>query len=177
MTKEALTLENIKKDLRKHYYSRIKNLLLLLLITPLACLIALSAVLQFYNPGGSFKITFSIVIFAICFISIACNAITIIIDLRRTKNGNFTITSDRVVEKKQAVAGKKIRDSQPYRLIFAKSGEYNIPYGMNYQWSDLFATSAKTLYEYTEINEEFYVISLGEKKNIVAYRKKHFELK
>ena len=56
---------------------------------------------------------------------------------------NYTITSDWVVDKKEKTYGTRVSTAKPYRLIFAKSGTYNIPCGENYRWAKLFATSDK----------------------------------
>ena len=61
MKKEILTKENINEDLKKHFLGKSRDLLLIILITPLANAVILNAVLLFYNPGYSFKITFSII--------------------------------------------------------------------------------------------------------------------
>jgi len=182
MTKETLTTENIKKDLKKHLFGNITGELPFLLIMPLLYLLMRSVMIKCFDPSDSFKTAFSIIFWTVCLIVVSYDLITIILCLRKTKNGDFTIASDWVVEKKSTKSGVVIgrqRVSYPrsYKLIFANSGTYNIPSGMLYQWSDLFATSAKTLYEYTDINEDFYVISVGNKKNVIVYRKKHFELK
>ena len=91
------------------------------------------------------------------------------------KKENYTITSDWVVDKKERKYHTRVSAAKPYRLIFAKSGTYNIPYGENYRWAKLFVTSDKTLYEYTDVNDDFYIISVRKQKNIIAYNKKHFD--
>lgn len=108
---------------------------------------------------------------------VSYTAITIIIGLWKTKKGNFTIASDWVVEKKNRVYGSIVIHSKPYRLIFAKGGEYNMFLREYYAWSNLYATTPRMICELTDINDEFYVISVGTQKNVMAYNKKRFELK
>lgn len=177
MKKEALTIENIKKDLNKHFFRKIRDLLLTLLIIPLANIIILNIVLLFYNPADSFKIIFSIIFCAICFILVSYDLITIIIGLMQIKNESFKITSNWVIEKKQKIYGSRTSSPKPYRLIFADKSTYKIPYGKNYCWSNLFAMDDKTLYNHTDINDDFYIINIKNQKNIIAYNKKHFEFK
>lgn len=177
MKKETLTIDNIKKDLNKYFSHKLRGLLLTLLLIPLANIIILNTILLFYNPVNSFKSVFSIIFCIICFILSSYDLIIIIIGFLQTKNGNFKITSDYVVEKKQKIYGSRISNPKPYRLIFANNGTYNIPYGENYCWSSSFAISDKTLYERTNINDDFYIISIRKQKNIISYNKKHFEFK
>ena len=176
MKKEILTKENINEDLKKHFLGKSRDLLLIILITPLANAVILNAVLIFYNPVYSFKITFSIIFYIICFLLGSYDLITIIIGIIAIKKQNFEIVSDWVIEKKQRIYGSRISRPKPYRLIFANSGTYNIPYGENYRWSSLFAISDKLLYELTDINDDFYIINIGKQKNIISYNKKHFEI-
>ncbi len=170
MKKEILTTENIKKDLSRHFFNRIKKFPIALTVC-----IAVTYAGSSFHQGRSFENKLVIVLLAISLIMISYALVTIIIGLIQTKKGKFTITTDWVVDKAGVVGGSSARGTITYRLIFAKSGACDIPFGINYQWSKMFATSAETLYEHTEINEEFYVIHLG-KKNVMAYRKKHFEL-
>ena len=175
MKKEVLTIENIKKDLNKHFFGKLRDLLVVILIVPLANIIILNLILLFCNLDGSFKIIFSIIFCAICFILISYDLITIIIGLMQIKNESFKITSNWVIEKKQKIYGSRTSSPKPYRLIFADKSTYKIPYGKNYCWSNLFAMDDKTLYNHTDINDNFYLISIGTQKNIVAYNKKFFQ--
>lgn len=176
MSKEILTYENIKLDLNKHFYGKIKNLLVVILIIPLANIIFLNLILLFCNLQGSFKIIFSIIFCSICLLLVSYDLIKIIVGLISIKNEKFEIKSDWVVNKKEKIYGSRISSPKPYRLIFANNGTYKIPYGQNYHWSNLFAFSDKNIYEHTDINDNFYLISIGTQKNIIAYNKKFFDL-
>ena len=177
MTKEILSYENIKQDLKKHFSIKLRDLLIVILIIPLANIIILNLVLPFYHPENSFKIVFSIIFNSFCFLLISYDLIIIIIDLISIKNKKIEISSDWVVDKKEKIYGSRVSSPKPYRLIFANSGTYNIPYGENYRWSSLFSTSDKVLSEHTDINDEFYVISIGKQKHIISCNNKHFHLK
>lgn len=176
MKKETLTFKNIKKDSTKYFLRKIISIALSLLLLPIVNFVLLNIISLFFNPTQSFKITFSIVFFAYFLLLVSYETIKIIISLVQIKNEKFIIASDWVIEKKPRIYGSKTTITKPYRLIFANSGTYSIPYGKNYTWSCLRVTSDKTLYDYTEINDEFYIISTKVQKNIAAYNKKHFEL-
>lgn len=175
MNKELLTYENIKLDLKKRFSDKIKDLLVVILIIPLANIIILNLVLLFYHPENSFKIVFSIIFCSFCFLLISYDLIKIIVGLISIKNEKFEIKSDWVVNKKEKTYGSRISSPKPYRLIFANNGTYKIPYGQNYHWSNLFTFSDKNIYEHTDINDNFYLISIGTQKNIIAYNKNFFE--
>ncbi len=170
MKKEALTTENIKKDLKRNVFIQSIGMVYSLL------LLSIIYLLMQFDLGPLFKTIFTIV-FLVQVGVILYELITTVICLRLIKKESFTITLDHVIEKKDKRKGTRFTTAKPYRLVFAKSGTYSLPYGKLYYWSDMFATTGRTLYEFTEINEEFYVISTWAQKNIIAYRTKHFELK
>ena len=176
MNKEILTYKNIKLDLNKYFYSKIKDLLIVILIVPLANIIFLNLILLFCNLEGCFKIIFSIIFCSICLLLVSYDLIKIIVGLISIKNEKFQIISDWVVNKKEKIYGSRISSPKPYRLIFANNGIYKIPYGQNYHLSNLYAFPDKKIYEHTDINDNFYLISIGTQKNIIAYNKKFFEL-
>lgn len=64
---------------------------------------------------------------------------------------------------------------KPYRLQFTSYGEYLIPEGKNYKWSEKHCMDAKSVYDYSIIGDEFYVVVIN---NTIcyAYNKKLFEL-
>ncbi len=185
MKKEILTIENIKKDLRAVFYSSFKSKPLYILMLLLLYFIMKVYLLILFDPSDSFKTKFAIIFWTICIIGFAYDLINQVICLRKIKNGNFTITSDWVVEKKNKRYGFRIFGIRFFpkhnRFIFAKIGEYPVTAGKWYKWSEMFATTGRVLYENTDINEDFYIISiediLGNIHNLVVYRKKHFELK
>lgn len=79
MTKETLTLINIKKDLKRYYQIKLRDLLIISPFIPLAYLIILNVFLLFCNPNYNFKIIFSIIFWGIFFSAILYDLITIII--------------------------------------------------------------------------------------------------
>lgn len=175
MTKEILSYKNIKRDLKKHFSVKLRDLLVVILIVPLANIIILNLILLFCNLEGSFKIVFSIIFCSICLLLVSYDLTKIIVGLISIKNDKFEIISDWVINKKEKIYGSRISSPKPYRIIFANNGTYKIPYGRNYDWSKLFAFSDKNIYEHTDIGDNFYLISIGTQNNIVAYNKKFFE--
>ncbi len=87
-----------------------------------------------------------------------------------------TLSEDWVVEKLPAKLYSRYH-YRPYILVFAKNGSYGIYKELNYKWSKVYALSDEGVYNYTKIDDEFYVISVGKHKNLVAYNKRMFELK
>lgn len=176
MTKETLTNINIKKDLKRHYQIKLRDLLIIFPFIPLANLLILNLILLFCKPNNRFKIIFSIIFLGIFFLIVLYDLITIIIGFLSIKKEKFEISSDWIVDKKDKVYGSRVSSPKPYRFVFANNGIYKIPYGENYRWSPTFTISDKNLYEHTTINDEFYLISIGRQKNIIAYSKKYFEI-
>ena len=88
----------------------------------------------------------------------------------------LVITDDYVVEKLDIIYGQAF-GSRTNTLVFAISGKYAIPYDKSiyYKWSKLYAMNGETLYRFTDLKDEFYVISIN-KKPVLAYNKKCFEL-
>lgn len=177
MEKETLTIENIKKDLKKAVLIQSIGKAWSLLWYPFIYLPLRALIIIKFDPSSSFKTIFTVVFFAIFGGLLLYDVITAVICLIQIKKESFTITLDHVIEKKDKRIGTRYTVAKPYRFVFAKSGTYSLPYGRLYSWSNCFSTTAITLFEYTEINEEFYVIRTSVQKNIIAYRTKHFELK
>lgn len=76
------------------------------------------------------------------------------------------------------------RHQEPYcEFCFAKSGSYRLRHkdytNENYKWSKMHNMSNKGIYNSPQIDDEFYLVFLNEKKNnlLLIYNKKLFELK
>ncbi len=65
----------------------------------------------------------------------------------------------------------------PYNLSFKCYGLYIIPFGENYAWSKMHNMMESSVYNSSNIGDEFYVISFDNKKIALAYNTKFFELK
>ena len=175
MRKEALTIENIQKDLNKYFCGKIRTLLLTLPFIPIANIIILNIILLLYNPKYPFKTIFSIMFCSVCFMLVSYDIITTCVGFIQTKAKNFEIISSWVVNKKQKTYGTRTSSPKPYRLIFANNHTYKIPTGENYCWSSLFSMDDETLYKHTDINDDFYIINIKKQKTILAYNKKFIE--
>lgn len=101
----------------------------------------------------------------------------IIIGFLLIQKKDFYITTDIVVKKLPQKRGGKFHSPRPYTLEFKQSAPYKILDETNYNWSLLFPSTDKDIYDSTSLNDEFYLINIGKKKSIVGYNKKHFELK
>ena len=91
---------------------------------------------------------------------------------------NFTISSDFVTNKLYKRRGRRrsLIMPRPYTLVFARGSKYRIPDIINnYKWSNMFEMPDKNVFHCADINDDFYLISVGKHRNIVAYNKKMFE--
>ncbi len=62
-----------------------------------------------------------------------------------------------------------------FRLQFAKHKNFYIPEGKLYRWSDKYRMEHWAVYRWTEIGDEFYLITVNG-KILYVYNTKHFEL-
>lgn len=177
MQKEILTRAIIEKELRRFCP---KNLLVGILILPflaLVCYIIVFYLILFLNLLVRDKVTLNIIagvifaFFAFEYFRALMGDIKLIFAIRK---GNYQISTDWVVNKLPAVISRY--RSRPDTLVFARGGEYYIP-SNNYKWSKLYAMNDLSVFNSTKINDEFYVVSAGKYKNILAYNKRMFDFK
>ena len=178
--KEKLTHEYIKKDLKYHFLHQLLGLIFS----------AILVVFGFYLFNFIFSFIFGVkknitivilVIYVLFFSSLIIYDIVNIIKLLYLSSKNkYEITIDWVVDKlpKQWFPNGTLNAFfyRPYTLVFAKSGNYRIPNYINYKWSDWFSMQDINVYERTSLNNEFYIVCIGKKKNIIAYNKNWFDL-
>ena len=177
MQKEILTKENILSDLK---LILIKEIITLITLVPL---LIFAYLLFLFGPHLHTKAKGFMLIFGIIF----CVFLTLIYiyGLIRTvapfcKIKNFTISSDFVTNKlnKRGYRRGSLFMPRPYTLVFARGSKYRIPDIINnYKWSNMFEMPDKNVFHCTDLNDDFYLINVGRRKNIVAYNKKMFEYK
>lgn len=180
MQKEVLTKEIIKNELTKHFSKNLWRFLLFLPVYILACMLLVFALGMLVNEFASDKVivTVSKVIMSIILaVPYVWEFLSSLISFLKIKKGEFELVNDWVVDKLPKIHGGRYRQYRPNTLIFARNKEYGIPEGVNYEWSQLYSMSDDSVYRYAEINDDFYVITVGKKKNVLAYNKKMFELK
>lgn len=176
MQKEILTREKILIDLKKDIHL---NLVSMIFIYPLlsAFTVALFGFISFSFTGSQrVAIAVAFVLTAIILALYIYEWIFIFIAKKQMKNLSFKISQDWVVDKLPKIYQTRVSVGRPYTLVFAKSGKYAIHGGLNYHWSEMFSMDEKCVYESTDIDDDFYVISVGKRKNVLAYNKKKFEL-
>lgn len=174
MQKEILTKENILSDLKSILIKEIKTLITLVPLLIFAYLLFL------FGPHSPTKTKGFMLIFGIIF----CVFLTLIYiyGLIRTvvpfcKIKKFTISSDFVTNKLYKRRGRRrsLIMPRPYTLVFSRGSKYRIPDIDNYKWSNMFEMPDKNVFHCTDLNDDFYLINIGKRRNIVAYNKKLFE--
>lgn len=172
MQKEVFTRKNIISDLKLILIKEITKLITLL---PLLILVYL---LFLFVPNSSTKgfMLILCIIFCVFFTLIYIYALVrTVVPLYKIKN--FTITSDFVTNKlnKRRHKPRTLIIPRPYTLVFSRGSKYRIPDTNNYKWSNMFELPDKNIFHCTDLNDDFYLINVGKRKNIVAYNKKMFE--
>ena len=175
MKKEKLTRENIISDLKSVL---IKEIITSITTLPLLIFAYLLFLFDLLSPT---KVKGVILIFCILFCAIL--TLIYIYGLTRAivplcKMKSFTISSDVVtnkLEKRGSRPGSLIMP-RPYTLVLSSGSKYRIPAVNNYKWSDIYEMPDKDVFFYTDLMDDFYLISVGKRKNIVVYNKKMFEM-
>ena len=174
MQKETLTKANIISDLK---FIFIKEITTSIITLPLLVFVYL---LFLFGPHSPTKVKGFMLIFCIIF----CAFLTLIYiyDLVRTvvplcKIKNFTVTSDFVTNKleERRSHSRSFLMPRPYTLVFSRGSKYRIPDIKNYKWSNMFEMPDENVFHCSNLNDDFYLISIGKRRNIVAYNKKMFE--
>lgn len=173
---KTLTKDIIKKELNKIYlHDVIKHGVVLLLCVAYLVFYFLKPQLRIYKPE---YIVWLFSPIYVCFIVIS------LINLYKTfnayvltKNDKIDIVRDVLLSKSKKAQFSKYRGyNYTYLFHFEKSGVCKIkkrilaitnPYGMENE----------QLYNISQIDDKFYVVSVGKQKNILAYNMKLFELR
>lgn len=178
--KETLTVENVKQDIKNIYKSNIGLFVVLVMFGTLLLLI------------GSW-IWADIKIAAIFFVvaglaGIIGGIISLFTPLmaRKITSKKLVIVEDWLVEIKERVeyAGKYTRPY--YEFCFASGARYTLYMGAayafenrHYKWSEMYNMSAQGIYNYSKIDDDFYLVFSNEKKRnlLLIYNKKLFDFK
>lgn len=171
MKKEILTRENIISDLK---LILIKEIIKLITLLPLLIFVYLLFLFGPHSPAKDLVIFFCIMF---CFFTLIYiyALLRTVVPLYKIKN--FTISSDFVTNKlnKRRHKPHTLITPRPYTLVFSRGSKYRIPDTNNYKWSNMFEMPDKNVFHCTDLNDDFYLINVGKRKNIVAYNKKLFE--
>lgn len=178
MEKEILTLEIIRNDAKRHFRGLFLGLLLFLPFYALLCFILVFFISLVLNIVIQDKMTLNIVVVILFLPFAAVYIYEIVKSMRgfvRFLKGELTITDDWLVEKLEERKGRYTR--RPNTFVFARCGEFWVSDSYYYKWSKLCGMNGDSLFHSAKLDEDFYVASVGEVKNIMIYSKKLFELK
>ena len=173
MKKETLTKKNIMIDLKKALNKSIGSFILALILMFFSLLIV--------NLAFSIRDLGDLIWGGIFILLSSAIIIITAIDLYRhlyAYRNKLNIQHERLVEVKinEHYTGGFIPFRQHHNLIFARYGKYYIPKD-NYTWSNEFHMDVKGVYNYSNIGDEYYLILSKDKKILLAYNMKLFELK
>ena len=175
MKKEILTRENIINDLKSVL---IKEIITSITTLPLLIFAYLLFLLGPHLPteAKAFTLISWIIFCAFLTLIYIYQLIRAIVPL--FKIINFTISSDLVTNKleKRRSHPRSLIMPRPYTLVLSRGSKYRIPDVNNYKWSNIYEMPDKDVFFYTDLNDDFYLISVGKRRNIVAYNKKMFEM-
>lgn len=168
MQKETLTRENIISDLKSIL---IKEIITLITLLPLLIFVYLLTVFGLHLP---FMSIFYIIFCSFFTLLYIYAIVRTVVPLCKIKN--FTISSDVVTNKLEKRRGhpRSLIIPRPYTLVLSRGSKYRIPDVNNYKWSNIYEMPDKDVFFYTDLIDDFYLISVSKRKNIVAYNKKMF---
>ena len=177
MDKEILTLEIIQKDVKK-YFSR--DLLTALIILPFFVLSSVMVVFLMtlllnlvIQDKTTLKIIGAVVLSLLGLVYLDILLKTIRKRIKFAKS-EMKITEDKLV-------GKIPKHGRKYHptlntLDFVDGGKYQLGNDYFYKWSKLYSMSEESLYRSSNVDDEFYVVSVAD-ENVIVYNKKMFELR
>ena len=180
MKREMLTVENIKTDLRKELKSGYS-----MLISTTLIFVAIVAVI--IGIGTEKYIEASLVLSQVffCFAAALLLYVVITLAVKVIRLHKIFYNTDYIVTDK--LVGMETEEHYNraygginviYHLHFSGYGKYTIPLE-NYKWSSMFSMSNKGVYNYSECDDEFYLVLSKPHtgKILMAYNTKLFEMK
>ena len=181
--KETLTKENIKKDILPLLLWDIAKIIRVYICFPIIALLIDWLFACLHIP---FRIAF--VVFVILTIIAVPAFICTFIRIYKTCKFQFVIDRDFLVDKKEGgyhsgvgwipiLGGIVAIFYKLYKLQFGRYGKFAIQVRRNYKWSSLYPLSDKELFNSSEINDEFLLVSLNGKRIDRAYNLKLFDFK
>ena len=181
MKKDILTIQKIKSDYRKLFYSSIKTVILMpiILVLLITLIIYLFSCLENKNL---FLLLEILIISPPIFMSYICLATIFETykDYNTIKKDLFKIVTDTLIssEEKATYIGSAFAASfsRPYTLNFASYGQYCILNGENYSSSELYTMNDKGVFNYSTVGDIFYLILDNKNRILLVYNTKLFEL-
>ena len=180
MKKEILTRDKINMDLMSYLKCWLLTVMGILGGEILVILLLLYLLVSNYAQpeNKSIIMGISIVIGVALFVCVCFSIVRIIIDI---KNNRYIISKDTLIEDK----GKISRFKNLFRgklfkldaLAFKSYGIYEIQIIDYYKWSKNFEMSRESVYNSSNIGDEFYLVTTKKEKILMVYNCKMFELK
>lgn len=178
--KETLTLENIKQDIKEIYKASVGVFVVLVMLG--AILLPIAA--WIWEDIKIASIFFAVV--GVTGIVGGIMALFMPLMGRKITSKKLVIVEDWLVEIKEKIehAGKYSRAY--YEFCFAKGGKYRLYTSTvdsfdnnHYKWSKMYNMSNHGIYNYSRIDDDFYLVFSNDKKNnlLLIYNKKLFEFK
>lgn len=178
--KETLTIQNIKQDIKELYKPSITTFLVLAILSTILLLLA-----------GEFWAELKIMAIFLAIIGIlgvvaGIYALFIPIIGRKITSKNLVIVEDWLVEIKEKIEHGGKYSRAYYEFCFAKGGKYRLYMhtattfeNRHYKWSKMYNMSDQGIYNYSHIDDDFYLVFSNDKKNnlLLIYNKKLFDLK
>lgn len=174
--KETLTKDNIAEDIKKYCIEIIFRLIAVIIFV----VIAVSLMIFWFKDLPTF--------YFLSLSPVIVLALSAIVSLMKhsfllhkvCKNRLYVVTSSLTASyKKQGWSSSGLSGSflfrKPYRLRFSNYGEYSIPAGKNYRWSEKHCMDDASVYNYAIPGDEFY-LAVVDNNIVYAYSRKLFEL-
>ncbi len=127
-------------------------------------------------------ITDSLVSLLICIIIILASVAISVYDgisksnaRKAAENGELTITEVWVQSKQAAFIWRDFAIDKPNRVVMSNGYVYRFQPGIYYSDSTFGGIRSIDLFNSTEVGDKFYMVNLGNRKNIFAYSAKYFE--
>lgn len=177
--KETLTLQNIKQDIKELYKPSITTFLVLAILSTI--LLSLASV--FWDGLKIMAIFLAII--GILGVVAGIYALFIPIIGRKITNKNLVIVEDWLVEINEKVEHGGQYSRAYYEFCFAKGAKFilfknttDFFENRHYKWSKMYNMSTQGIYNYSHVDDDFYLVFSNEKKSnlILIYNKKLFEL-
>lgn len=175
MKKIILTTNVIKNELKKIYlHDVIKYVTLLFICLIYLVLYHFKPQLKIYNPNSVILLVSPLYIYI--FLISAKNLYKVLKAYSLTKNDKFEIKTDVLINKSKKSNFSKVRGYHyTYKFIFELSGEYKIQKQLLNIYNPYIINNDE-LYNLSNIDDEFYIVSVGNWQNILVYNKKFFNL-
>ena len=179
--KETLTIQNIKQDIKELYKPSISVFFVFGILGAILLLLAG----EFWDET-KITSTFAGVAGVTMIVGGAVNIISPLIG-RRIATKKLVIVEDWLVDIREDIGYSNYRHRSPYHeFCFAKGGKYRIYLhttasfeNRHYKWSKMYNMSNQGIYNYSHIDDDFYLVFSNDKKNnlLLIYNKKLFDLK